>query len=52
MKTQAYFQNIQEHLIAELDKSVYTIQVAVAWLTDYTIFKKLSLKAAKGKKVE
>jgi len=52
MKTQAYFDNIQEHLIAEIDKSVHNIQVAVAWLTDYTIFKKLCSKAAEGKKVE
>jgi hypothetical protein len=34
MQTQAYFDNIQQQLIIELEKSQQSIYIAVAWFTD------------------
>jgi len=52
MQTQAYFDNIQTTILSEIDKAKASLQVAVAWLTDKTIFDKLCAKASKGVKVE
>lgn len=52
MITQAYFENIQSHIIDELDKGKESIIVAVAWLTDKELFDKLCNKSASGVSVE
>ncbi len=51
MQTQAYFENIQEHILDELDKSIHTIQVAVAWMTDYKILRNYVQKLLREKKL-
>ncbi len=41
MKTQAYFSGIRETIIAQLDSANESVIVAVAWLTDRTLFEAL-----------
>jgi hypothetical protein len=38
MQTQAYFENIQQQLIIELEKAQQSIYIAVAWFTDGKLF--------------
>jgi phosphatidylserine/phosphatidylglycerophosphate/cardiolipin synthase-like enzyme len=38
METQAYFENIQQHIIKELHQAQQNIYIAVAWFTDREIF--------------
>jgi len=38
MQTQAYFENIQQQLILELEKAQQSIYIAVAWFTDGRLF--------------
>lgn len=52
MKTQAYFENIKEEIIKEINLAEISIKVAVAWLTDNELFALLCQKADKGVKVE
>ena len=52
MRTQAYFDNIKAHILCELNKSKTSIQIAVAWFTDYELFKILFDKAKQGVAVE
>jgi len=52
MKTQAYFEDIQEHLLKELQKAKKSIIVAVAWFTDKEIYELLCQKAGEGLKIE
>lgn len=52
MQSQAYFEDIQDHLIRELKKATKSICVAVAWLTDKELFDILCEKAGIGLKVE
>ncbi|MGA3014482.1 MAG: phospholipase D-like domain-containing protein [Bacteroidales bacterium] len=52
MKTQAYFDNIQEQIIMELDSARSSIIIAVAWFTDEKLFETLCHLADKGIKIE
>jgi len=52
MKTQAYFENIQEQIITELDSARNSVIIAVAWFTDEKLFETLCDLADKGIKVE
>lgn len=52
MKTQAYFDNIQEYIKAELYKSNHSIKIAVAWFTDNELFNIIYNKAMQGITVE
>jgi len=52
MKTQAYFDNIQEHILAELNFATGSIIIAVAWFTDEKLFETLCDLADKGIKIE
>lgn len=52
MKTQAYFENIQEVLIQELNAAEKSIKVAVAWFSDDDLFNLLCKKALSGLSVE
>jgi hypothetical protein len=52
MKTQAYFDNIQEYIKAELYLSKYSIKIAVAWFTDNELFNIIYNKAMQGITVE
>ena len=52
MKTQAYFEDIQHHLLKELRRARKSIIVAVAWFTDEDIYKLLCQKSGEGVKVE
>jgi IS605 OrfB family transposase len=52
MKTQAYFENIQEQIIAELDSAKNSVIIAVAWFTDEKLFETLCNLADNGIKVE
>lgn len=45
MITQAYFKNIQDEILKEINKAEKSIYVAVAWLTDKVIFTALCEKA-------
>lgn len=45
MITQAYFENIQDEILKEINKAQHSIYVAVAWLTDKVIFSALCEKA-------
>jgi hypothetical protein len=38
MQTQAYFDDIQLHILHELRKASSSIHIAVAWFTDPDIF--------------
>ncbi|WP_323843253.1 hypothetical protein [Moraxella sp. Pampa] len=48
MHTQALFDNIPQHIIAELNKAKESIYIAVAWFTRADIFAVLSQKARAG----
>ena len=52
MQTQAYFENIQEHIIAELNSAKSSVIIAVAWFTDNVLFDTLCKLADKGIKIE
>ena len=52
MKTQAYFENIQTHIKKELESSINSIKIAVAWFTDSELFNLLCLKAREGISIE
>lgn len=52
MNTQAYFDDIQVHILHEIGKAENSVHIAVAWFTDYEIFELLCLKAAQGIRVE
>ena len=52
MQTQAYFENIQEVIIQEIKSAQHSVYVAVAWLTDKTIFTELCNRAKNGLAIE
>jgi len=52
MQTQAYFEDIQLHILHELRKASTSIHIAVAWFTDSVIFEQLCQKAGSGIRVE
>ncbi len=52
MQTQAYFENIQDVIIRQIKSARHSVYVAVAWLTDNTIFTELCNKAKNGLTVE
>jgi len=52
MQTQAYFENIQNHILSEIEQAHSSIQLAVAWFTDENLFKALCGKARKGVAIE
>ncbi|MFH2120798.1 MAG: phospholipase D-like domain-containing protein [Pseudomonadota bacterium] len=52
MQTQAYFDDIQLHILYELRKATTSIHIAVAWFTDPEIFEQLCQKAGSGVRVE
>jgi len=52
MQTQAYFENIQEHIITELKAAKSSVIIAVAWFTDNVLFDILCKLADKGIKIE
>jgi hypothetical protein len=52
VETQAYFDDIQIHILHELRKATSSIHVAVAWFTDPKIFEQLCQKAESGLRVE
>jgi hypothetical protein len=52
MRTQAYFDDIQLHILHELRKASTSIHIAVAWFTDLEIFDHLCQKAREGVRVE
>ena len=52
MQTQAYFENIQQEILKELEKAQQSIYIAVAWFTDNRLFDMLLSKAASGIPVE
>jgi hypothetical protein len=51
-RTQAYFEDIQLHILNALRKARNTIHIAVAWFTDSEIFDLLCLKQQAGVRVE
>jgi hypothetical protein len=52
MNTQAYFDNIQEQIITELNSARDSVVIAVAWFTDEKLFETLCQLADKGIKIE
>ncbi len=52
MQTQAYFDDIQLHILHELRKATSSIHIAVAWFTDPELFDALCWIADSGVKVE
>ena len=48
----AYFDNIRENILLELENAVETIVVAVYWFTNEELFQKLISKLSDGVKVE
>lgn len=52
INTQAYFDDIQLHILHEIRKAVKSIHIAVAWFTDIDIFDLLCQKAQSGIRVE
>ena len=52
MTTQAYFEDIQTHILRELRQTKHSIRLAVAWFTDPSLFEVLCQKAALGVSVE
>lgn len=52
MQTQAYFDDIQFHILRELRKATSSIHIAAAWFTDAEIFDHLCQKAGEGVRVE
>ena len=51
METQAYFENIREHIQTRLADAEHSIDMAVAWFTDRILFEMVCQKAKKGLKV-
>lgn len=51
-QTQAYFDDIQLHILHELGKATDSITIAVAWFTDSEIFELLCQKAQDGVSVK
>ena len=51
METQAYFENIREHIQCYLTDANSQIDLAVAWFTDKFLFDTLCQKAQSGVKV-
>lgn len=52
MQTQALFDNIPQHIIAELNKATQSIYIAVAWFTRADFFEILIAKAKSGVRVQ
>lgn len=52
MTTQAYFQNIRNHIKDEISNATQSIYVAVAWFTDKHLFKLLCDKVQEGVDVQ
>ena len=52
MQTQAYFENIQEQIIRELNSAHQSVKVAVAWFTDDVLYETLCNKAKEKIAVE
>lgn len=52
MQTQALFDNIPQHIIAELNKATQSIYIAVAWFTRADFFEILLAKAKSGVRVQ
>jgi len=52
MDIQAYFDNISDQIISELNASKTSIRIAVAWVTDDEIYQLLCSKAGQGLSVE
>lgn len=52
MRAQAYFDEIELHILHELRKAITSIHIAVAWFTDPDIFEHLCQKAMEGVRVE
>ena len=52
MVTQAFFDNIQQTIIGQIQGARHSVLVAVAWLTDPAIFNALCQKAKEGAAVE
>ena len=51
METQAYFENIRDHIKVRLTDAEHSIDLAVAWFTDRVLFDALCRKAKSGVKV-
>lgn len=51
METQAYFDNIRDHIQVRLAAAEHRIDLAVAWFTDRILFEQLCQKAKSGVKV-
>ncbi len=52
MTTQAYFEDIEKHILTELDKAEQSISVAVAWFTNANLYNKLCEKRGRGLTIE
>ncbi len=52
MQTQAYFDDIQLHIIREIKRATSSVHIAVAWFTDPEIFEELCKKLQAGVRVE
>lgn len=52
MRTKAFFQNIRQQLLSEIDSASIQIIVAVAWFTDKKLFHQLLKKAKEGVEVQ
>jgi hypothetical protein len=52
MRTQAYFDDIQLHILHEIRKAASSIHIAVAWFTDPEIFEEICRMANTGVRVE
>jgi len=52
MQTQAYFDNIQAHLLSTLGAAEHRLCVAVAWFTDAALLAALERQAQQGRRVE
>jgi hypothetical protein len=52
MNTQAYFENIQSHILRELNRAQTSITIAVAWFTDKSLFNVLCSKASAGIRIQ
>ena len=52
MNTQAYFDDIQQHIAKELQKARHSIYIVVAWFTDKYLFSTLCDKAKTGIEIE
>jgi len=52
MQTQAYFENIQNHILSEIETSSQLDTISRGWFTDENLFKALCGKARKGVAIE